>query len=174
MTHIDAKQDGLFFHAQTLASLGEDIDNCFYKPVLEGRKPEVGEGRYIFLFKKELDAMSKIDTAYFEFFKKSNDGDEWWPKDVNRGLYKLVHNGHPYEYAIQVDGEKYVIDTEELVLVMQYAPAEINLDRPPKSPIQTEKVFQKELNFSSLDSIFDKPLIQVTVGEFIQILKSIK
>lgn len=175
MTHVEFKKEALYFHAQTLANLGEDVDNCFFKPVLEGNKPQIGPGRYIFLFKKELENMAKLDTAYFEFARKHDDG-TWGPKSDRRELYKLVHNGYPDEHAIPTtaDGESFAIPVDELILVMDYAPAKIDLDRPSRPVATPQKVTQPELNFQGLDSIFDKPLMQATLGDLVQVLKSLK
>jgi hypothetical protein len=175
MTHVEFKKEALYFHAQTLANLGEDVDNCFFKPVLEGNKPQVGPGRYIFLFKGELEQMSKLDTAYFEFARKHDDG-TWGPKSDRRELYKLVHNGYPDEHAIPTnpDGESFAIPVDELILVMDYAPAKINLDRPARPAATPQKVIQPELNFKGLDSIFDKPLMQATLGDLVQVLKTLQ
>lgn len=175
MTHVEFKKEALYFHAQTLTNLGENVDNCFFKPVLEGNKPQLGPGRYIFLFKGELEQMSKLDTAYFEFARKHDDG-TWGPKSDRRELYKLVHNGYPDEHAIptSADGESFAIPVDELILVMDYAPAKIDLDRPAKPPVTLQKVTQPELNFKGLDSIFDKPLTQATLGDLVQVLKTLK
>lgn len=175
MTHVEFKKEALYFHAQTLANLGEDVDNCFFKPVLEGTKPQIGSGRFIFLFKGEIEQMSKFDTAYFEFAKRDDDGN-WKPKSDRRELYKLVHNGYPDEHAVPTnpDGESFGIPVDELILVMDYAPAKIDLDRPSRPATTPQKVIQPELNFQGLDSIFDKPLMQATLGDLVQVLKTLK
>lgn len=176
MTHLEARKEALYFHAQTLNSLGEDVDNCFLKPVLEGGKRDIGDGRYIFLFNNELAAMSKTESAYFEFYKKEKGIDHWEPKSTTRDLYKLVHNGHPEEYAIPTDDDKCAIPVEDLVLVMSYTPSKVDLDAfvPQRTVEKPEKFSQGSLNFSSLSSIFDKPLMEVTLGEFIEALKTLK
>jgi hypothetical protein len=177
MTHVEFKKEALYFHAQTLANFGEDIDNCFFKPVLEGNKPQIGSGRYIFLFKKELEQMARTDAAYFEFARKHDDG-TWGPKSDKRELYKLVHNGYPDEHAIptSTDGESFAIPTDELIMVM------INLDQPESfrvahtthSQANVSSSYQPELNFKSLSSIFDKPLMQATLGDLVEALKTLK
>ena len=57
---------------------------------------------------------------------------------------------------------------------MDYAPAKIDLDRPAKPAVTPQKVAQPELNFKGLDSIFDKPLMQATLGDLVQVLKTLK
>jgi hypothetical protein len=57
---------------------------------------------------------------------------------------------------------------------MDYAPAKIDLDRPAKPAVTPQKVAQPELNFKGLDSIFDKPLTQATLGDLVQVLKTLK
>ena len=191
MTHVEFKKEALFFHAQTLANLGEDIDNCFFKPVLEGNKPQIGAGRYIFLFKKELEQMARTHAAYFEFARKHDDG-TWGPKSDKRELYKLVHNGFPDEHAIPTssDGESFAISTDELIMVMDYTPAKVNLDQPVRvsldqpesfgvahtthSQANVSSSYQPEINFKSLSSIFDKPLMQATLGDLVEALKTLK
>lgn len=172
MTHVEFKKSALYFHAQTLKNLGEDLDNCFFKPVLEGNKPQVGNRRYIFLFKAELDQMSKLDTSYFEFAKKYDDG-SWGPKSPRRELYKLVHNGFPHEYAIATNTEldSFVIPTEELILVMDYTPSTVDLD----APVSLELNFETpEIKVPETSRIFDKLLTEATLGDLLYVLKSLK
>jgi hypothetical protein len=183
MTHIEFKKEALYFHAQTLANFGEDVDNCFFKPVLEGNKPQIGSGRYIFLFKKELEQMARTDAAYFEFARRYDDG-AWGPKSDKRELYKLVHNGYPDEHAIPTsdDGEGFAISTDELIMVMDYTPPTVNLNQPVKISVvhntnyqtKVSSNYQPELNFQSLSSILDKRVTDATLGDLVEAFKTLR
>jgi hypothetical protein len=75
-------------------------------------------------------------------------------------------------------------------MVMDYTPAKVNLDQPVRisldqpesfrvahtthSQANVSSSYQPELNFKSLSSIFDKPLMQATLGDLVEALKTLK
>jgi len=104
------------------------------------------------------------------------------PASETRDLYKWVHNGHPFEVLIHDTDpgkeERYYLPIENLTKIMDYP-----VYKEPEFTVEAPKLSSKTLQTSLTDAFeqpvksslpLDKPLSSVTLGEFLEALKSIK
>jgi len=176
------------FHAQTFARIGED--NPIFKGALVFSKKSLNlpdNEKVILLFDNELKAMKEQPCAYFEFMDKVNDhtltpNAHFAPKEATRDLYKWIHNGFPDETCIRDTDtgkeNRYYLPVSNLEKIMTYPTNEKIEFQAPVSTVKPVSQIQ-----GSLTSAFDKadnnlpldtPLSKVTLGQFLEALKSIK
>lgn len=172
------------FHAQTFGRIGED--DPIFKSALSFYKKSLGleyGEKVLLLFKAEAIAMQDQPCAYFEFVNKDeNNPSLLVPASPTRDLYKWVHNGFPFEVLIHdPDPEKsdrYYLRVSDLEKIMTYASnekVEFEIESAPISSanMQTSLTSAFDTPVKHTTSL-DKPLSEVTLGEFIEALKSIK
>ena len=171
------------FHAPTFASIGED--EPIFKATLSFAKKSLGlpKGeKVILLWLNEVKEMTSQPCAYFEFADKDDTYGTMVPASETRDLYKWVHNGHPFEVLIHDTDpgkeERYYLPVENLTKIMDYP-----VYKEPEFTVEAPKLSSKTLQTSLTDAFeqpvksslpLDKPLSSVTLGEFLEALKSIK
>lgn len=171
------------FHAQTFARIGED--NPIFKGALVFSKKSLNlpdNEKVILLFDNELKAMKDQPCAYFEFMDKNDVFNGFSPKEATRDLYKWIHNGFPDETCINDTDpgkeNRYYLPISNLEKIMTYPTNEKIEFQAPVSTVKPVSQIQ-----GSLTSAFDKadnslpldtPLSKVTLGQFLEALKSIK
>lgn len=178
------------FHAGTFASIGET--EPIFKATLTFAKKNLGlpKGeKVILLFVNELKEMANQKCAYFEFADKDVDTGAFKPYSETRDLYKWVHNGFPFECVIKdPDTENrndwYYLPIDNLEKIMDYPiykEPEFNVEGPVTNvtnvtnpQISLTDAFDKPVEYVTNKLPLDTPLSDVTLGQFLEALKSLK
>lgn len=165
MTLNEARDSALRFHAQTLASLGEDIGACYFKVVLVYKNKKLDcDCKVMRLYAKEVQTMKSYRVAYFEHYDRKDES--WEPATETRDLYKFIHNGFPEEHLIQdpENPELFYLPIDSTIKVKSYVPEVMKFNT--KQVINPTEDINKIFESSSVN-ILDKPISSLTLRELL-------